>query len=199
MAVVVGVGVTVGQIRTYYQTRYWAFSFEELRHPMEDRQPANQLISARVARPYIFGKQNNTYLLKAGWGGKRYLSEKARRRGLDPETMSIRQSNFNRNPIGCGPFRFREWKSDQYILLDQLIDDHLISCAGFLELLVCFFLEGGYPGNFPEKLGRTIGNGSDGLLLFAEDIIVDIHIAGEFDDKIDVVSFKKIIIIMGDV
>jgi ABC-type transport system substrate-binding protein len=47
------------------------------------------------------------------------LREEARRRGLDPETMSIRQSNFNRNPIGCGPFRFREWKSDQYILLDR--------------------------------------------------------------------------------
>ena len=77
-----GIGVTVGQIRTYYQTRYWAFSFEELRHPMEDRQPANQLISVRVARPFIFGKQNNVYLLKAGWGGKRYLSEKAKHRGL---------------------------------------------------------------------------------------------------------------------
>lgn len=77
-----GIGVTLGQIKTYYQTRFWSFSFEELRHPMEDRQPANQLISVRVARPFIFGKQNNVYLLKAGWGGKRYLSEKAKRRGL---------------------------------------------------------------------------------------------------------------------
>ena len=47
------------------------------------------------------------------------LRDEAKRRGLDPETMSIRQSNFNRNPVGCGPFRFREWKSDQYILLDR--------------------------------------------------------------------------------
>jgi len=47
------------------------------------------------------------------------LRDEARRRGLNPETMSIRQSEFNREPIGCGPFRFREWKADQYILLDR--------------------------------------------------------------------------------
>ena len=47
------------------------------------------------------------------------LREEARRRGLNPETMSIRQSEFNRDPIGCGPFRFRQWKSDQYILLNR--------------------------------------------------------------------------------
>ena len=47
------------------------------------------------------------------------LGEEARRWGLDSENMSIRQSSFNRNPVGCGPFRFREWKSDQYILLNR--------------------------------------------------------------------------------
>jgi ABC-type transport system substrate-binding protein len=50
------------------------------------------------------------------------LQDEARRRGLDPETMSIRLSSFNRQPTGCGPFRFREWKSDRYILLDRFID-----------------------------------------------------------------------------
>ena len=50
------------------------------------------------------------------------LEDEARRRGLDPGTMSIRLSSFNRQPTGCGPFRFREWKSDRYILLDRFID-----------------------------------------------------------------------------
>jgi ABC-type transport system substrate-binding protein len=50
------------------------------------------------------------------------LQDEAQRRGLDPETMSIRESSFNRHPVGCGPFRFREWKSDQYILLDRFGD-----------------------------------------------------------------------------
>jgi ABC-type transport system substrate-binding protein len=60
------------------------------------------------------------------------LSEEARRRDLDPETMSIRQSSFNRNPIGCGPFAFREWKSDQYILLDRF-DDYWEGPANYLK------------------------------------------------------------------
>ena len=40
--------------------------------------------------------------------------------GKDPETFSTRDSKFNRKPLGCGPFVFRErWKSDQYIALDR--------------------------------------------------------------------------------
>jgi ABC-type transport system substrate-binding protein len=47
------------------------------------------------------------------------LREEARQRGMAAGTMSVRQSRFNRNPVGCGPFAFREWKSDQYIILDR--------------------------------------------------------------------------------
>ena len=55
------------------------------------------------------------------------LNEEALKReatwaGKDPEKFSMRQSSFNRHPIGCGPFVFREWKSDQYIVLDQFTD-----------------------------------------------------------------------------
>jgi ABC-type transport system substrate-binding protein len=31
----------------------------------------------------------------------------------------MRDSDFNRHPVGTGPFVFREWKSDQYIVLDR--------------------------------------------------------------------------------
>ncbi len=47
------------------------------------------------------------------------LKQEAGRYGKDPDSFSMRHSNFNREPIGCGPFRFREWKSDQYIVLDR--------------------------------------------------------------------------------
>jgi ABC-type transport system substrate-binding protein len=47
------------------------------------------------------------------------LRKEALRLGKDPETFSMRQSAFNRHPIGCGPFLFREWKSDQFITLDR--------------------------------------------------------------------------------
>jgi ABC-type transport system substrate-binding protein len=47
------------------------------------------------------------------------LKKEALDLGKNPQTFSMRQSAFNRNPIGCGPFVFREWKSDQYIQLDR--------------------------------------------------------------------------------
>ena len=45
------------------------------------------------------------------------LRAEALQRGKDPDKFSMRESGFNRSPIGCGPFVFREWRSDQYIVL----------------------------------------------------------------------------------
>ncbi|UCD81923.1 MAG: hypothetical protein JSW26_10995, partial [Desulfobacterales bacterium] len=50
------------------------------------------------------------------------LEKEAAARGMDPATFSMRQSLFNRRPMGCGPFKFSEWKSDQYIILDRFDD-----------------------------------------------------------------------------
>jgi len=47
------------------------------------------------------------------------LKKEALRLGKNPQAFSMRQSAFKRNPVGCGPFVFREWKSDQYIRLDR--------------------------------------------------------------------------------
>jgi ABC-type transport system substrate-binding protein len=47
------------------------------------------------------------------------LKEEALRLGKDPEKFALRQSMFNRHPVGCGPFVFREWKPDQYIILER--------------------------------------------------------------------------------
>ncbi len=47
------------------------------------------------------------------------LKKEAIQSGRDPKEASMRQSRLNRHPIGCGPFVFKEWKSDQYILLDR--------------------------------------------------------------------------------
>ncbi|MBN2035063.1 MAG: peptide ABC transporter substrate-binding protein [Deltaproteobacteria bacterium] len=47
------------------------------------------------------------------------LRGEATQRGMDPDRFTMRHSLFNRRPVGCGPFIFREWKSDQYIALDR--------------------------------------------------------------------------------
>ncbi len=50
---------------------------------------------------------------------KEALKKEALKRGLDPDKFTLRQSRFNRAPVGCGPFVFKKWKSDQYILLER--------------------------------------------------------------------------------
>jgi ABC-type transport system substrate-binding protein len=47
------------------------------------------------------------------------LKKEAIQLGKNPEKFSMRDSAFNRDPIGCGPFVFQEWKSDQYIVLKR--------------------------------------------------------------------------------
>lgn len=50
------------------------------------------------------------------------LKAEAVRLGKDPNAFSMRHSSFNRSPVGCGPFVFRAWKSDQYINLERFDD-----------------------------------------------------------------------------
>jgi ABC-type transport system substrate-binding protein len=50
------------------------------------------------------------------------LQAEALKRGEDADSFTIRQSNFNRRPIGSGPFVFNEWRSDQYIRLLRFDD-----------------------------------------------------------------------------
>ena len=50
------------------------------------------------------------------------LEKEALKLGKNPQSFTMRQSGFNRHPIGCGPFVFREWVSDQFIILDRFED-----------------------------------------------------------------------------
>jgi len=76
-------GLNFGTIRTYYLTRYINIEFGELRHPKEFRQSFDlPITSGRISRSFVFGKQNNFFVLRGGVGAKRYLSEKASRKGV---------------------------------------------------------------------------------------------------------------------
>lgn len=47
------------------------------------------------------------------------LKREAEAKGVDPAKFTLKESDYNRHPVGTGPFVFREWKSDQYIILDR--------------------------------------------------------------------------------
>ena len=47
------------------------------------------------------------------------LRIEAEQKGEAPDEFSMRNVDFNRRPVGTGPFVFREWKSDQYIVMDR--------------------------------------------------------------------------------
>ena len=53
---------------------------------------------------------------------RKTLKKEAVRLGKDPEKFSMRHSSFDRHPMGCGPFVFEEWKSDQFIDLNRFED-----------------------------------------------------------------------------
>ncbi|MGA1866961.1 MAG: ABC transporter substrate-binding protein [bacterium] len=51
---------------------------------------------------------------------KNALKEEALNKGVDPNSFTMRESDFNKSrPIGVGPFTFAEWRSDQYIRLER--------------------------------------------------------------------------------
>ena len=76
-------GVTFGKIRTYYSTKFYSIEFGELKGPKETRLSFDNLsINGQQAKSFIFGKQNNFFVLRGGIGGKRYFTEKAAKKGV---------------------------------------------------------------------------------------------------------------------
>jgi hypothetical protein len=74
-------GVEFGKLQTYYKTTYFQVNAGNIRHAKEQRQSAPPAPNYTL-RPYIYGKRNSFLALRAGWGAKRYYSEKARQKGV---------------------------------------------------------------------------------------------------------------------
>lgn len=109
------------------------FTFQAIMDPrnlsprMADFEPVKAVevidpLTVRVVYKRLYSPALATWsigLLPAHLLNKRALSREAMAQGRDPDKFTLRDSSFNTHPIGCGPFSFKEWKSDQYIVLTR--------------------------------------------------------------------------------
>lgn len=77
------IGVNIGKIKTYYKTNYYHLSLGYLKDPREKRQNRNLSFNfPDRSRSFAFGKQNSVINLRGGWGTKKFVTEKAKRKGI---------------------------------------------------------------------------------------------------------------------
>jgi ABC-type transport system substrate-binding protein len=122
-----------GQLFDAYDVK---FTYEAIMNPknlsprLSDYEPVKRVevldpLTVRIVYKRLYSPAIGTWamgILPEHLLNKDALRKEAASRGRDPETFSLRQSAFNRRPIGCGPFVFQEWKSDQYIVLQRFED-----------------------------------------------------------------------------
>ena len=72
-----------GKIRTYDKTNYIHIELGYMKDPREKKQNKNIAIGDfGQSNPFSFGKVNHMFVIRGGWGYRKYLSEKAKRKGL---------------------------------------------------------------------------------------------------------------------
>jgi ABC-type transport system substrate-binding protein len=112
------------------------FTFESIMNPrnlsprIADYEPVKAVevidpLTVRITYKQLYSPAIGTWgmgILPEHLLNQETLKQEALHLGKDPGKFSMRQSSFNRRPIGCGPFVFQEWKSDQYIVLDHFND-----------------------------------------------------------------------------
>ena len=77
-------GLNLGQNKTYYKTAFWHADIGFLRHNKEYRQSNNPPLSGlgESSKAFVFGKQNNLYILRIGKGLRYLFGEKSREKGV---------------------------------------------------------------------------------------------------------------------
>ena len=109
------------------------FTYEAILKPknlsprIPDYEPVKQVevvdpLTVRIVYKRLYSPAFATWgmgILPAHLLNDQVLAEEATERGQNPDEFTMRQSRFSRHPVGCGPFVFQEWKSDQHIRLKR--------------------------------------------------------------------------------
>lgn len=74
----------------YYDLHFWQFEFGEHKHPQEIKRTNTVGSSAESSQPFIFGKTNNFFALKIGYGKRHMISGKpSLNEEVEPKHVSI--------------------------------------------------------------------------------------------------------------
>ncbi len=116
-----------------FEARDVKFTFDAIMDPknisprLSDFEPVKNVdvvdpLTVRIAYKRLYSPALGTWtmgMLPEHLLNDEVLKKEAVQSGKNPELFSMRDSRFNRHPIGCGPFIFKEWKSDQFVALER--------------------------------------------------------------------------------
>jgi len=105
------------------------FTYEAIMNPknisprLADYEPVKEVeavdpLTVRVVYKRLYSPALGTWqmgILPEHLLNDKLLRKEAAESGKKLEKFSMRDSAFNRHPVGCGPFVFKEWKPDQFI------------------------------------------------------------------------------------
>ncbi len=75
-------GFSKGIIKKFYRTNYYRVEIGTLRHPKESINGISGIGLITGRSNYTFGKKNSIVLTRLGWGFKRFISDKAEKKGV---------------------------------------------------------------------------------------------------------------------
>lgn len=77
-------GFTRAKLKAYNKSTFYTLFLGDIRHSREQRSNFERIIpqTNQVSRPFVYGKQNQFYAIRVGFGTRTYLSEKAKQRGV---------------------------------------------------------------------------------------------------------------------
>jgi ABC-type transport system substrate-binding protein len=109
------------------------FTFEAIMSPgnlsprVPDYEPVKQVqvidpLTVRITYKRLYSPAFGTWamgILPSHLLDASALAREAAATNKNPAEFTMRQSRFSRHPVGCGPFVFKEWKSDRHITLQR--------------------------------------------------------------------------------
>ncbi len=120
-----GFNYELGKMKSLTSANIYGFEFSEIKHIKEDKLPNGALT---FGNPYIYGKINNFYQLKLGFGQQRMLGQKGNKNGVSVSAvysgglaLGLLRPYYLQVQNQSGVIKFISYKQDSTLFLNGLI------------------------------------------------------------------------------